>query len=69
MASVKSLFTVTRDDGPSVLDRRAEWGPFTWGRNEFEIWFGVNLKKTIWNRFRDEALLWEGFYGFTHNHP
>lgn len=55
--------------------RRKELGPLSWGRNEFESWFGVNLPQVHWPSswarrfdFFDRHIIQEGFYGILHHH-
>ena len=62
------------DADPSY--RGMEWGPFTWGNDEFTSWFGVNLPQVYWPDFLvrrfaffdNHPPIQEGFYGILHAH-
>jgi hypothetical protein len=71
MAVISDILGIKDIDSPAKansLYRGRQWGPLSWGRDEFSSWFGINLKKGVWNRLRDEALIQDGFYGFYHHH-
>lgn len=65
---VQELPTPEGVHGSPSLYRGRQWGRISWGHDEFSSWFGITLKKGVWNRITDEALIQDGFYGVLHAH-